>query len=141
MNRVDLIGNLCRDNDIRYSAGENASAILHNTIAVQRKFKDKSTGKYESDFISIVAFGNTAEFINKHFVKGSKLAVSGRIQTGSYINKDGQKVYTTEVVVEDAEFVTKKDENPANGAPTPEAASADGFMNIPEGIENDLPWE
>jgi single-strand DNA-binding protein len=138
MNRVDLIGNLCRDNDIRYSAGENASAILHNTIAVQRKFKDKSTGKYESDFISIVAFGNTAEFINKHFVKGSKLAVSGRIQTGSYINKDGQKVYTTEVVVEDAEFVTKKDENPANDAPAPTPKS-DDFIN--QGLENDLPWE
>ena len=139
MNKVVLIGNLCRDNDVRYSSGENATTILRNTIAVQRKFKNKE-GKYESDFISIQAFGKTAEFINQYFAKGSKIAVTGRIQTGSYTNKDGQKVYTTDVVVEEAEFVTKKDDNPgANNAP-----SNNDFIN--QGIDEnelkaDLPWE
>lgn len=138
MNKVVLVGNLCRDNDVRYSSGENANAILHNTIAVQRKFKNKETNQFESDFINIVSFGSTAEFINRFFSKGSKIGVAGRIQTGSYTNKEGQKVYTTEVVVEEAEFVTKKDENPANGAQAP-APKSDDFIN--QGIENDLPWE
>ena len=135
MNRVDIVGNLCRENDLRYTQGENATAILRNTVAVQRKFKDKQSGQYESDFISIQAFGNTAEFINKYFTKGSKIGISGRIQTGSYTNKDGQKVYTTDVIVEDAEFVTKRDENIGGGTPEPQETSADGFVN--EGIDND----
>ena len=118
MNNVILIGNLCRDNDIRYSTGQNATAILRNTIAVQRKFKNKETGQYESDFISIQAFGTTAEFINQYFAKGSKIAITGEIRTGSYTNKEGVKVYTTDVVVNNAEFVTKKDDNPAPAPPS-----------------------
>lgn len=137
MNNVVLVGNLCRDNDLRYSGGENATAILRNTIAVQRKFKNKETGQYDSDFISIQAFGNTAEFINKYFAKGSKIAISGEIRTGSYTNKDGVKVYTTDVVVNNAEFVTKKDENSASTGTTAQDA---GFTVIPEGVEGDLPW-
>lgn len=130
MNRVDLVGNLCRDVEVTYSQGEKATAIFHNTIAVQRKFKN-SEGKYDSDFISITAFGTTAEFLGKYFAKGSKVGISGRIQTGSYINKDGNKVYTTDVVVEDAEFVTKKDENPAS------QADVNSFVSIPEGAGNE----
>lgn len=137
MNNVVLVGNLCRDNDLRYSGGENATAILRNTIAVQRKFKNKETGQYDSDFISIQAFGKNAEFINSYFSKGSKIAITGEIRTGSYTNKDGVKVYTTDVVVNNAEFVTKKDENPASTGTTAQDA---GFTVIPEGVEGDLPW-
>lgn len=139
MNVVTLVGNLCRDNDIRYSAGENATAILRNTIAVPRKFKNKETGQYDSDFISVEAFGSNAEFINKHFVKGSKIGITGEIRTGSYTNKDGVKVYTTDVVVNNAEFVTKKDENGgAPTAPTAQTTDSDDFINA--GLEADLPF-
>ena len=111
MNVVTLVGNLCRDNDLRYTSGENATAILRNTVAVQRKFKNKDTGEYESDFISIQAFGSNAEFINKYFNKGSKIGIVGEIRTGSYTNKDGQKVYTTDVVVEEQEFAESRRRN------------------------------
>lgn len=139
MNNVVLIGNLCRDGEVRYSAGENATAIYRNSIAVQRKFKDKSTGNYESDFINIEAFGKTAEFLDKYFPKGSKVAVTGEIRTGSYVNKDGQKVYTTDVVVNNAEFCTKRDEN---SVPQVQAQSqTPEFMAIPSDIEEDLPFK
>lgn len=137
MNVVTLVGNLCRDNDVRYSSGENATAILRNTIAVQRKFKNRETGAYDSDFINIQAFGNNAEFINKYFKKGSKIGITGEIRTGSYINKDGAKVYTTDVIVNNAEFVGKKEDNPDNAS----APSNDDFVDIPEGIEDNLPWK
>ena len=129
MNRVDLIGNLCRDVEVMYSSGQNATAMLTNTIAVQRDYKNKETGKYESDFISIKAFAHSAEFIGKYFQKGSKIAISGRIQTGSYQNKEGQTVYTTDVIVEKAEFCTSKSEN---SAPAPQS---NDFVN--QGIDED----
>lgn len=125
MNRVCLVGNLCRDVEVKYSGGDNANAILRNTVAVQRKFKNKESGQYESDFINIVAFGSSAEFLSKYFTKGQKVGISGRIQTGSYTNKDGQKVYTTDVVVEEAEFVTAKGES--GSVPTP--PKSDDFIN------------
>ena len=128
MNVVTLVGNLCRDVETKYTSGENATAMLRNTIAVPRKFKNKETGQYESDFISIQAFGNTAEFIGKYFTKGSKIGITGEIRTGSFTNKDGVKVYTTDVVVNDAEFVTKKDDN--SGTP-----KANDFVN--QGIDTD----
>lgn len=128
MNVVTLVGNLCRDVETKYTSGENARAMLRNTIAVQRKFKNKETGQYESDFISILAFDKTAEFIGKHFTKGSKIGITGEIRTGSFTNKDGVKVYTTDVVVNDAEFVTKKDDN--SGAP-----QANDFVN--QGIDTE----
>lgn len=136
MNVVTLVGNLCRDNDVRYSSGENATAILRNTLAVQRKFKNKETGEYDSDFINIQAFGSNAEFINKYFNKGSKIGITGEIRTGSYINKDGAKVYTTDVIVNNAEFVSKKEDTDNTSTP-----SNDDFVDIPEGIESDLPWK
>lgn len=137
MNSVNLVGNLCKDAEVRYTTGENATAMYRNTIAVQRKFKDKNTGKYESDFIPIQAFGNTAEFLGKYFVKGSKVGITGRIQTGSYTNKEGQKVYTTDVIVENAEFVGKREDNPA---PAEAPKDKDDFIDIPEGLENELPF-
>ncbi|SCW57061.1 single-strand DNA-binding protein [Eubacterium ruminantium] len=139
MNNVVLIGNLCRDGEVRYSIGENATAIYRNSIAVQRKFKDKSTGNYESDFIGIEAFGKTAEFLDKYFPKGSKVAVTGEIRTGSYVNKDGQKVYTTDVLVNNAEFCTKRDEN---SVPQVQAQpQTPEFMAISSDIEEDLPFK
>lgn len=138
MNNVSLIGNLCRDVELKYSSGENATAMFRNTIAVQRRFKDKQTGNYESDFISIQAFGNTAEFLGRYFKKGSKVALTGHIQTGSYVNKDGAKVYTTDVIVDNAEFCTSKSENDDQGNTTA-TPNADDFIN--QGLENDLPWD
>ena len=106
MNKVILMGRLTRDPDVRYSAGENALAIARYTLAVDRRFK--RDGEASADFISCVAFGRSAEFAEKYLRQGTKIAVSGRIQTGSYTNRDGQKVYTTEVVVEDQEFAESK---------------------------------
>lgn len=107
MNSVALVGRLARENELRYSTGDNATAILKNSIAVQRKFKN-AEGNYDADFINITAFGKSAEFIANYFTKGSMIGINGRIQTGSYVNKDGVKVYTTDVVVENAEFVSGK---------------------------------
>ena len=140
MNIVSLVGNLCRENDVRYAGEDNSNAMLRNTIAVQRKFKNKETGQYDSDFISIICYGNTAEFINKYFTKGSKIGVTGEIRTGSYTNKDGVKVYTTDVLVNNAEFVSSKSDNPSNGsASAAPAPQADDFIN--EGLNDDLPWK
>lgn len=140
MNKVVLVGNLCRDNELRYSTGENSTAMLRNTIAVQRRFKN-SDGNYESDFVNIQAWGKTAEFINQYFQKGSKIGITGRITTGSYTNKDGNKVYTTDVTVEEAEFVGGKSEsNQSETSPSSAHASNDGFMKVPEGSEEELPF-
>ena len=150
MNKVILMGRLTRDPEVRYSTGENALAIARYTLAVDRRFhKD---GESNADFISCVSFGRNAEVAEKYFRQGLKIAVTGRIQTGSYTNRDGQKVYTTEVVVEDQEFAESKAASdnyaashpqtsaPAPSMPGPGAASADGFMNIPDGIDEELPF-
>ena len=147
MNKVILIGRVVRDAEVRYSQGENPMAIARYTLAVDRRFK--KDGEATADFINCVAFGKNGEFAEKYLHKGVKIAVSGRIQTGSYTNKDGQKVYTTDVVVEEQEFAESKASsgNGGNGGyqsedrPAPGNASADGFMSIPEGIENDLPFK
>ena len=147
MNKVILMGRLTRDPEVRYSAGENALAIARYTLAVDRRFR--RDGEATADFISCVSFGRTAEFAEKYFRQGLKIIVSGRIQTGSYTNRDGQKVYTTEVVVEEQEFAESKAASgqasgggyqPA-GRPAPGNAGAEGFMSIPEGIEDDLPFK
>ncbi len=149
MNKVILMGRLTRDPEVRYSAGENALAIARYTLAVDRRFR--RDGEASADFISCVAFGRSAEFAEKYFRQGLKIAVTGRIQTGSYTNRDGQKVYTTEVVVEDQEFAESKassdsyaashsHQSAAPSMPSPSAASADGFMNIPDGIDEELPF-
>ena len=145
MNKVILMGRLTRDPEVRYSAGENALAIARYTLAVDRRFR--RDGEASADFIQCVSFGRTAEFAEKYFRQGLKIAVTGRIQTGSYTNRDGQKVYTTEVVVEDQEFAESKNAAASNdggySAPVsrPEpSAPGDGFMNIPDGIDEELPF-
>lgn len=136
MNKVDLVGRITKDVEVRYSAGENANANCRFTVAVNRKFKNKETGQYDADFISCVAFGKTAEFVGKYFHKGDPIGISGNIRTGSYTNKDGIKVYTTDVYVDDAEFVASK--GATAGTATQAAAGTNmDFMNIPDGISED----
>lgn len=143
MNKVELVGRLTRDPEVRYTQGENASAIARFSVAVNRRFKNNE-GNYDADFINCVAFGKSGEFIEKYFKKGMAIGISGRIQTGSYTNKDGVKVYTTDVVVEEAEFVESKNSGGASASsnvPTNNnMSSADGFMNIPDGIDEELPF-
>ena len=132
MNKVHLIGRLTKDPEIRYTQGEKSMAIARYTLAVDRKGKEK-----EADFINCVAFGKLGEFAEKYFHKGMKVAITGRIQTGSYKNKEGQTVYTTDVVVEENEFCESKGSN-ANTQTA--SASSDNFMDIPAGIEEELPF-
>ena len=146
MNKVILMGRLTRDPDVRYSQGETATAVARYTLAVDRRFARRDQQDAQTaDFIGIVAFGRAGEFAEKYLKKGTKVIVTGRIQTGSYTNKDGNKVYTTEVVVEEQEFAESKASNEsrvANGnRPEPADANADGFMSIPEGLETDLPFK
>ena len=139
MNKVILMGRLTRDPEVRYSAGENALAIARYTLAVDRKIR--RDGEATADFISCVSFGRTAEFAEKYFRQGLRIVVSGRIQTGNYTNRDGQKVYTTEVVVEEQEFAeSKKSSETSQSSQTPPPTGSDGFMNIPDGIEDELPF-
>lgn len=139
MNKVILMGRLTRDPEVRYSQGDTPTAIARYTLAVDRR--TRKDGEASADFISCVAFGKSAEFAEKYLHKGTKLVITGRIQTGSYTNKDGQKVYTTDVVVEDQEFAESKAAASGNqeGNSQP-AASGDGFMNIPEGMDEELPF-
>ena len=147
MNKVILMGRLTRDPEVRYSQGENALAIARYTLAVDRRAARRE-GEPTADFISCVAFGRSAEFAERYLRQGTKIVVSGRIQTGSYTNRDGQKVYTTEVVVEESEFAESKANSaaPSNNnyqaspAPSPRADIGDGFMNIPDGIDEELPF-
>ena len=154
MNKAILMGRLTRDPEVRYTQGENQLAIARFTLAVDRRF-NRNGDENTADFISCVSFGKTAEFAEKYFRKGTKIAVTGRIQTGSYTNKDGVKVYTTEVVVEEQEFAESKNSNGGNSGDsfggnsysgntgsqqsTP-MAPGDGFMNIPDGIDEELPF-
>ena len=151
MNKVVLMGRLTRDPEVRYSQGENALAIARYTLAVDRRFK--RDGEQTADFINCVVFGKSAEFTERYFRQGMRVVVCGRIQTGSYTNRDGVKVYTTEVVVEEQEFAESKAVSDANAgsfraaAPSPAPAPAtpvsdagDGFMNIPDGIDEELPF-
>lgn len=147
MNKAILVGRLTRDPEIRWSQGEKPTAIARYTLAVERRFKRE--GEQNADFINCLVFGKPAEFAEKYFRQGMRVAVSGHIQTGSYTNKDGVKVYTTEVVVEDQEFAQSKSEGDsaqtqdkaqaAPQAPAPSAPESNGFMNIPDGID-DLPF-
>mgnify|MGYP003295210491 CR=1 FL=1 len=146
MNKVILMGRLTRDPEVRYSQGDGAMAIARYTLAVDRRF-NRNGDEGSADFIGCVAFGRAGEFAEKYFRKGTKVLVTGRIQTGSYTNRDGVKVYTTDVVVEDQEFAESKNSNAGsdggyvsnNRAPEPSGAG-DGFMNIPDGIDEELPF-
>ena len=137
LNQSILMGRLTRDVELRYSQGGDM-AIARFTLAVDRDFKTKNEEKPATDFISCKAFGKTAEFVSKYFRQGSMLAVVGSIQTGSYDDKDGKKVYTTDVVVNKASFTGEKADQHA--APAAQAAQSDGFMNIPKELEEELPF-
>lgn len=143
MNKVQLVGRLTRDPEIRYSQGENATATARFSVAVNRRFKN-AEGNYDADFINCVVFGKSAEFVEKYFKKGMAIGLTGRIQTGSYTNKDGQKVYTTDVVVEETEFVESKGvssaDNSNNSRPAPNVANNNDFMSIPDGVDEELPF-
>lgn len=142
MNKVILLGRLTKDPDVRYTQGQEAMCIARYTLAVDRRVKKE--GHDNADFIPCVAFGKAGEFVEKYCKKGTKLAVSGRIQTGSYTNRDGQKVYTTDVMIEEQEFAESKNSGQASKPaekPAKEENGLDGFMNIPDGIEEEeLPF-
>ena len=148
MNKVILMGRLTRDPEVRYSQGDNFYGNCRYTLAVDRRFRRNNDGEQTADFIGCVAFGRSAEFAEKYFRQGLKVIVTGRIQTGSYTNKDGMKVYTTEVIVEEQEFAESRAESEANRgmyqqsapSPAPSAPAGDGFMNIPDGIDEELPF-
>ena len=150
MNRVILMGRLTRDPEVRYSQGERTMAIARYTLAVDRRGRRNQDGNEQTaDFINCVAFDRAGEFAEKYFHQGMRVSISGRIQTGSYTNKDGVKVYTTEVIVEEQEFAESRAEAEANRAsfqrqsapsPAPSADAGDGFMNIPDGIDEELPF-
>ena len=144
MNKVILMGRLTRDPEVRYSQGDASTAVARFTLAVDRRFK-RDGDEQTADFINCVAFGRTGEFLERYGRKGTKFVVEGRIQTGSYTNKDGQRVYTTDVVVEQVEFAESKASSDNSGyvpadRPSPSGAAGDGFMNIPDGIDEELPF-
>ena len=136
MNKVILIGRVVRDVEIRYSQGTNTTCIARYTLAVGRKFKQE--GQPTADFINCIAFGKLGEFAEKYLHKGIKIAVTGRIQTGSYKNKDGNTVYTTDVIVEEQEFCESKNSSGSSAEPQPKPD--DSFMSIPDGIDEELPF-
>ena len=150
MNKVTLMGNLTRDPDVRYSQGEKSTCVARYTLGIRRRFH--RDGDPDSDFINCVAFGKQGEFAEKYLKKGMKIAICGRIQTGSYTDKDGIKRYTTDVVVENTEFAESKASDSSNSyhgggyeqpsaRPEPTSAVGDGFMNIPDGVEDEgLPF-
>ncbi len=156
MNTVILMGRLTRDPEIRYSAGDSSSAVARFSLAVDRRFK--RDGQPDADFFNCVAFGRQAEFAEKYLHKGIKMVVQGRLQNDNYQNKDGQMVYNVQIVVENMEFAESKAVSQQNAgaynapsysqpAPSPAPArtsspdtSADGFMNIPDGIDEELPF-
>ena len=147
MNKVILMGRLTRDPEVRYSQGDNATAVARYSLAVDRRFRRDN--EPTADFINCVAFGRAAEFAERYLRQGTKIAITGRIQTGSYTNRDGVKVYTTDIVVEEQEFAESKAaggaSTPSNNyqaspAPSPSSDIGDGFMNIPDGIDEELPF-
>ncbi len=154
MNKVILMGRLTRDPDIRYSSGDSSLAVARYTLAVDRRYK-RDGDQQTADFISCVAFGRSAEFAEKYLKQGTKIAITGRIQTGSYTNREGNKVYTTDVIVEDQEFAESRNASGNSQAqaysggnsprpaaePPQEPDQDDGFMNIPDSIDEKLPFQ
>ena len=139
MNKVILIGRLTKDPETRYSQGQSSTCISRYSLAVDRQFK--RDGEQAADFLNCVAFGKQGEIAEKYLKKGTKIAVTGRLQTGSYTDRDGKKVYTTDVVVESHEFVESKKESDQETQSSPYGSvGTDGFMNIPDGIDEELPF-
>ncbi len=142
MNKVIEMGRLTRDPEIHWSQGDRQTCIARYTVAVDRRIKRE--GEPSADFISCVAFGKSAEFAEKYLHKGTKVLITGRIQTGSYTNKDGQRIYTTDVVVEEQEFAESKaaasEDQGSQQAPQSQTTSGDEFMNVPPGMDSELPF-
>ena len=144
MNKIILMGNLTRDPEIRYTQGENALAIARFSLAINRRFAKQ--GDTEVDYFNCTAFGKQAEFIEKYFRKGSRMLVSGRVQNDNYTNKNGEKVYSVQIIAEEIEFAESRNAQGNAGAsfqnamPNPVQAADDGFLNIPNGIEEELPF-
>lgn len=138
MNKIILMGRLTKDPDVRYSQGNNTMAIARYTLAVDRKFK--RDGEPNADFINCIAFGKNGEFAEKYLHKGMKILIEGRWQSGSYTNRDGQKVYTNDCVVESCEFAESKNSNQSERLQPAPQTDSDGFMNIPDGIDEELPF-
>ena len=144
MNTVILMGRLTRDPEVRYTSGERSMAVARYTLAVDRRGRNNSGDQQTADFINIVAFDKAGEFAERYFRQGMGVLVSGRIQTGNYTNREGQKVYTTEIVANSQEFADSKGAGSGSGSgssATPSAPMGDGFMNIPDGVEDEgLPF-
>ena len=149
MNKVILMGRLTRDPEVRYSQGEQAMAVARYTLAVDRRGRRDGNDQQSADFIGCVAFGRLGEFAEKYLRKGTKIVIVGHIQTGSYTKPDGQRVYTTDVVIDECEFAESKAASENSGfntgftpvdRPAPSSAAGDGFMNIPDGIDEELPF-
>lgn len=138
MNKVILMGRLCADPEVRYTQNQNQTAVARYRLAVDRRYK--RDGEQTADFIPCVAFGKAAEFAEKYLRQGTKIAITGRIQTGSYTNRDGQKVYTTDVVIEEQEFAESKGASGNIEGSAPQATDPDGFMSLPDGIDEELPF-
>ena len=150
MNKVILMGNLTRDPEIRYTQSENPLAVARFGLAVNRRFARQ--GETDVDFFNCTAFGKQAEFVEKYFKQGSRMLLSGRVQNDNYTNKNGERVYSVQIIAEEIEFAERKSTADANaaaaasqnnfggGAPEPNAAASDDFMNIPDGIEDGLPF-
>ena len=140
MNRVILMGRLTRDPEVRYSQGERSMAIARYTLAVDRRGRRGQDGDQgqTADFINIVAFDRAGEFAEKYFHKGIRIVITGRIQTGSYTNKDGQRIYTTDVIVDEQEFADAKRDGAESSHYGASSPIGDGFMNIPDGVEDEV---
>ena len=148
MNKVILMGRLTRDPEVRYSQGEGGTAVARFSLAVDRRFK--RAGDAEADFFNCTAFGRQAEFVERYLKRGTKMLVTGRIQNDNYTNREGQKVYSVQVIVDELEFAESKAASAENSGfagqgyqaerPSPAAAVGDGFMNIPDGIDEELPF-
>ena len=143
MNKVILLGNLTRDPEIRYSQGEKQIAVARFSLAVNRKFAND--GETNADFLNCTAFGKTAEFIENYFRQGSRMSLVGRIENNNYTNKNGEKVYSVQIMVEEVEFAERKSAQSNNqtknqNQPAQTNGGDDDFMNIPDGIEHGLPF-
>lgn len=143
MNKVILMGRLTRDPEVRYSAGDNSMAIARYTLAVDRRIRKENEAN--ADFIGCIAFGRNAEFAEKYFRQGMRVVITGRIQTGSYTNREGKKIYTTDVVIEEQEFAesraaSEQNQNYQKSSGAMQSGVGDGFMNIPDGIDEELPF-
>lgn len=140
MNKCILVGRLTKDPETRIAQGDNGATITRFSIAVNRRFKNKD-GVYEADFPNCVCYGKTSEFVERYFKKGMAIGITGRLTTGSYTNKDGQKVYTTDVVVEEAEFVESKNSSSSDNNQSARVNKNTDFMNIPDSVEDEgLPF-